>query len=48
MKQDLNRLFGYTSSHCNLSIALTAQNPYDIDPELGGWLIHSLCGEITI
>jgi hypothetical protein len=27
----LNRIFGYTSSHCNLSVAITAQNPYDID-----------------
>ena len=34
MKHDLNRLFGYSSSHCNLSIALTAQNPYDIDPSI--------------
>ena len=34
MRQNLNRLFGYTSSHCNLSIALTAQNPYDIDPSI--------------
>ena len=34
MKHDLNRLFGYTSSHCNLSIAITAQNPYDISPEI--------------
>ncbi len=34
MKQDLNRLFGYTSSHCNLSIVLTAQNPYDISCDI--------------
>lgn len=34
MKHNINRLFGYTSSHCNLSIALTAQNPYDISPEI--------------
>ncbi len=34
MKHDLNRLFGYTSSHCNLSIAITCQNPYDISPEI--------------
>lgn len=33
-KYNLNRLFGYTSSHCNLSIALTSQNPYDISPEI--------------
>jgi hypothetical protein len=30
----LNRLLGYTSSHCNLSVAITAQNPYDIDPPI--------------
>ena len=34
MKQNLNRLFGYTSSHCNLSICLTSQNPYDISAEI--------------
>lgn len=34
MKYNLNRLFGYSSSHCNLSIALTAQNPYDISPDI--------------
>lgn len=33
-KSNLNRLFGYTSSHCNLSIALTAQNPYDVKPAI--------------
>jgi len=34
MKQNLNRLFGYTSSHCNVSVAITAQNPYDISVDL--------------
>ena len=33
-KSNLNRLFGYTSSHCNLSIALTAQNPFDVKPAI--------------
>ena len=33
-KSNLNRLFGYTSSHCNLSIALTAQNPFDVKPSI--------------
>lgn len=30
----LNRLFGYTRSHCNLSICITTQSPFDIDPNL--------------
>lgn len=30
----LNRIFGYTSSHCNLSVAITAQNPYDVEPSI--------------
>jgi len=34
MKYNLNRLFGYTSSHCNVSVAITAQNPYDISVDL--------------
>jgi hypothetical protein len=29
-KEKVNRLFGYTSSHCNLSVVITAQNPIDI------------------
>ena len=33
-KSNLNRLFGYTSSHCNLSIALTCQNPFDVKPSI--------------
>lgn len=33
-KLNLNRLFGYTSSHCNVSICMTSQNPYDISPEI--------------
>ena len=28
-KAKLNRLFGYASSHCNLSIAITCQNSFD-------------------
>jgi len=28
-KAKLNRLFGYASSHCNLSIAITSQNAFD-------------------
>jgi hypothetical protein len=28
----LNRLFGYSSSHCNLSLALTCQNAFDCPP----------------
>lgn len=28
-KAKLNRLFGYSSSHCNLSIAITCQNAFD-------------------
>lgn len=39
----LNRLFGYTRSHCNLSICLTAQNPYDIDPP-----IRRMCNLIVL
>ena len=34
LKYKINRLFGYTSSHCNVSICITAQNPYDISPEI--------------
>ena len=34
MKYNLNRLFGYTSSHRNLSIALTAQNPFDVSVDI--------------
>ena len=34
MKHNLNRLFGYTSSHCNLSVAITSQNPYDISVDI--------------
>ena len=34
MKHNLNRMFGYTSSHCNLSIAITSQNPYDISVDI--------------
>lgn len=30
----LNRLCGYTRSHCNLSVAITAQNPYDLDASI--------------
>jgi hypothetical protein len=33
-KSNLNRLFGYTSSHCNLSIFLTCQNPFDVKPPI--------------
>lgn len=33
-KNKLNRLFGYTSSHCNLSIAITCQNAYDLSPSI--------------
>lgn len=33
-KSNLNRLFGYTSSHCNLSIALTTQAAFDVKPSI--------------
>ena len=33
-KNKLNRLFGYTSSHCNLSIAITCQNAFDMNASL--------------
>jgi hypothetical protein len=33
-KNKLNRLMGYTSSHCNLSIAITCQNAYDLSPSI--------------
>ena len=29
-KRDISRLFGYASSHCNLSIAITAQDSFNI------------------
>lgn len=29
-KSNLNRLFGYTSSHCNVSVILTTQNFYEV------------------
>ena len=31
-RANLNRLMGFTSSHCNLSVAITAQSPFDVDP----------------
>ena len=33
-KKRLNRLFGYTASHCNLSLLITSQNFLDIGPDL--------------
>ena len=33
-KAKLNRLFGYASSHCNLSIAITCQNSFDLSPSI--------------
>ena len=33
-KARLNRLMGYTSSHCNLSIAITCQNAFDLSPSI--------------
>ena len=33
-KERLNRLMGYTSSHCNLSIAITCQAAFDLSPSI--------------
>ena len=33
-KEKLNRLLGYTSSHCNLSIVITTQSCFDLSPSL--------------
>ena len=33
-KAKLNRLFGYTSTHCNLSVAITCQNAFDLNPSI--------------
>jgi hypothetical protein len=31
-RSNLNRIMGFTSSHCNLSVAVTAQSCFDVDP----------------
>lgn len=33
-KNKLNRLMGYCSSHCNMSIAITTQNAFDLSPSI--------------
>ena len=33
-KAKLNRIFGYSSSHCNLSVAITCQNAFDLNASL--------------
>ena len=33
-RNKLNRIFGYSSSHCNLSVAITCQNAFDMSASL--------------
>jgi hypothetical protein len=33
-KQNLDRLFGYVSTHKNISVCLTAQDPFNVTPNI--------------